>query len=935
MLNPSVQFLYFDNKQDFLRKKKSINKSNTEYVYSDDVKDIIETGVPEILWGWICFIKSTQEIYLNNTYYSLSVDKIDALNVLIENYLDTDNITPNVKNTLENLQDSVATLQNEFNSMMGDSDTVVDAIDTFNEIVHFLESIEGDTLSEIIIEIKDLISEVRVAANDAQDTADNALELAETANTKADAAQSTANNALAELGDKVDKVDNKSLVDNTEIEKLTELPTAQEITNNIGNAIEAIINDISSNVNDSGNNFNIAITQTAGKITNIEITNDNTINPENIQPGSGIDIELVPDSSLVKINHSNSITSHENLGKNSNTDIYYGGDFKIPVISYDNEGHITATEEQTIKIPSLPVVEEGYVNGCIEYNGVNIPVKGLKSAAFTDSDIYATAAQGIKADNAVPNTRKINGHALNADITLTAEDVNLGNVTNESKETMFTSPNFTGTPTAPTVNVTTNTTQIATTEFVQGAIEHKLAANDAMLFKGFVDGTHNLPVNGYSAGWTYKVKTAGTYAGYKCEIGDMLLATEDAADNQTSINNSHWMALQANIDGAVTGPTTAVANQVAVFDGTSGKVIKDSGYTIASNVPANAKFTDTTYNIPYNLNITVNYNTIATPGVDEYGNPATLDINYFYQNAPIQAPGGTNFTNEGFIIGGGINIMSYDDPIKLGTGTQHRISLGTDIITQVYKNPVDCYLTIDNKNNYLGGDVKLYNFEIDHTASGGITLGTIGHNYYNSAHLDIRNSHNILYGNIELGTNTRIGAAFSSNRPVDFVEIGKRVYIDDDVNISQDVSGYSSYMFSFNHSISPFDQPITINSSVWIGHNTTIYGNTTIGYNVQLGNDLNTNASIHIQPSVYIDTNTTIGQNVNIQKATHIDTSVNIGANVSIGRNVKINANVNIGENAKIGQNVNIPDNLKFEVMTAAQYANLATKDANTLYFII
>jgi hypothetical protein len=45
--------------------------------------------------------------------------------------------------------------------------------------------------------------------------------------------------------------------------------------------------------------------------------------------------------------------------------------------------------------------------------------------------------------------------------------LSLGNVTNESKATMFTSPEFTGTPVAPTAASNTNSTQIATTAYVQ------------------------------------------------------------------------------------------------------------------------------------------------------------------------------------------------------------------------------------------------------------------------------------------------------------------------------------------------------------------------------------------------------------------------------------------------------------------------------------
>ena len=53
-------------------------------------------------------------------------------------------------------------------------------------------------------------------------------------------------------------------------------------------------------------------------------------------------------------------------------------------------------------------------------------------------------------------------------IVLTATDVGLANVTNESKATMFTAPTFTGVSAAPTAAVNTNTTQLATTAFVIG-----------------------------------------------------------------------------------------------------------------------------------------------------------------------------------------------------------------------------------------------------------------------------------------------------------------------------------------------------------------------------------------------------------------------------------------------------------------------------------
>lgn len=58
-------------------------------------------------------------------------------------------------------------------------------------------------------------------------------------------------------------------------------------------------------------------------------------------------------------------------------------------------------------------------------------------------------------------------------VTLTSADVGLDNVANESKATMFSSPAFTGVPTAPTAAAGTNTTQIASTAFVTAAVTAK------------------------------------------------------------------------------------------------------------------------------------------------------------------------------------------------------------------------------------------------------------------------------------------------------------------------------------------------------------------------------------------------------------------------------------------------------------------------------
>jgi hypothetical protein len=70
-------------------------------------------------------------------------------------------------------------------------------------------------------------------------------------------------------------------------------------------------------------------------------------------------------------------------------------------------------------------------------------------------------------------------------------NLGLGNVTNESKATMFTSPTFTGTPVAPTAAAETNTTQVATTAFVQTGLGGKLNTSA----RGAANGVASLDAN--------------------------------------------------------------------------------------------------------------------------------------------------------------------------------------------------------------------------------------------------------------------------------------------------------------------------------------------------------------------------------------------------------------------------------------------------------
>jgi hypothetical protein len=88
-------------------------------------------------------------------------------------------------------------------------------------------------------------------------------------------------------------------------------------------------------------------------------------------------------------------------------------------------------------------------------------------------------------------------------------------------------------------------------------------------------------------------KNFGTAAGTVCQGDDSRLSNARPASDVSAWakepNKPTYTPTEVGVIG--TAPTSG---QVAVFDGTTGK-IKSTGFTIASSVPSGAKFTDTTY----------------------------------------------------------------------------------------------------------------------------------------------------------------------------------------------------------------------------------------------------------------------------------------------------------------------------------------------------
>lgn len=141
-------------------------------------------------------------------------------------------------------------------------------------------------------------------------------------------------------------------------------------------------------------------------------------------------------------------------------------------------------------------------------------------------------------------------------------------------------------------------TQVALTGYAKPTATSAIATTDSL---NSAIGKLEKALDGKQAAGSYAAASHNHDTAY---LGKT--ATAAAATKLATARTINGVAFDgtANItvtDSSKVAPTgTIVANRIAVFNDTTGKVIKDSGFTIATSVPANAKFTDTVYKHPAN-----------------------------------------------------------------------------------------------------------------------------------------------------------------------------------------------------------------------------------------------------------------------------------------------------------------------------------------------
>lgn len=195
------------------------------------------------------------------------------------------------------------------------------------------------------------------------------------------------------------------------------------------------------------------------------------------------------------------------------------------------------------------------------------------------------------------------------------------------------SPTFTGVPSAPTAAPGTNTTQLATTAFIQAALAALVDSSP-----GTLDTLNELAAAlGDDPNFATTLATA---LGLKAPLDSPVLTGVPEAPTAAPGTNTDQIATTAFVGAAVaaagggdvSGPASAVDNHLVVFDGTTGKLIKDGGVA-----PTGVNTGDQT-NITGNAGTATALQTARTIGGVSFDGTGDItqpfDVHTFYPGVP-------------------------------------------------------------------------------------------------------------------------------------------------------------------------------------------------------------------------------------------------------------------------------------------------------------
>ena len=279
----------------------------------------------------------------------------------------------------------------------------------------------------------------------------------------------------------------------------------------------------------------------------------------------------------------------------------YGSSSSVGTFTVDAQGRLTAAGNSAISIASTAVTDFNeaaqdavgtILSSDLAYND-STPGIGLNyvTVANTLLNGVSGSSYGLVGTSAYLDVKDTNGYNKEIELDITAVESKLntdGYITESSTSTLtnktLSSPTLTGTPTAPTAASNTNTTQVATTAYVQGEISELL--------------------NG--AGPAYDTLK---------ELQDLLVADEGTVATLTTLVGTKAPLASPGLTGTPTAPTAAAntnTTQIATtafVTSAASQAVSDSGNNAVLKTFVNAKgdlVTATADNTPAILTVGTN-----------------------------------------------------------------------------------------------------------------------------------------------------------------------------------------------------------------------------------------------------------------------------------------------------------------------------------------
>lgn len=271
--------------------------------------------------------------------------------------------------------------------------------------------------------------------------------------------------------------------------------------------------------------------------------------------GQGTVVQSINNDTIINATTTNGVVtlSHKQY---LNEGGQYGSATKIPIVTVDNYGHISAISQSSdldlTKVVANAVSDIGnyYLTGVTDNTAQN--------------PIYSTSAYIDSAGNIHGNNFYLNGEALSTlfapldHVEQEATSTTIGHVKlyDSADATKGVDSAFAATPNAV----------YQALSLAKAYADDLVTAQDSMIFVGTIDSTgiiraHNANIltatdditnvenTEYKVGWTFRFTTSGTFNGKEVEPGDILIAVES---KNTDFDINDWTIIQNNISGALT-----------------------------------------------------------------------------------------------------------------------------------------------------------------------------------------------------------------------------------------------------------------------------------------------------------------------------------------------------------------------------------------------